>query len=83
MAYYEQLSANTDDGCQIGISASEKVAFFGVTPTTQPTNAAQAALTLTTAGAIGFNTTAGFLAMVAQLENIRASLVALGLLKGS
>ena len=82
-------STNTAGGAspyQIGVSASSKVGFFGITPTTQPTNAAQAALTLTTATASGgfaFTTTTGFSAMLAQLENIRASLVLLGILKGS
>jgi len=62
-----------------------KAAFFGITPTTQPANAAQAALTLTTgaSGGIGFTTVTAFNAFTAQLENIRASLVLLGLLKGS
>lgn len=62
-----------------------KAAFFGITPTTQPANAAQAALTLTTAtsNGFGFSTSAAFNAFSAQLENIRASLVLLGLLKGS
>jgi hypothetical protein len=83
MADYNALSDGRPDGAILGNAASDKVGFFGIAPTTQPTDAAQAALTATTAGAIGFNTTAGFLAMVAQLENIRASLVALGLLKGS
>jgi hypothetical protein len=83
MATYERLDYGSDDGCQIGGAATDKVAFFGIAPTTQPTSSAQAALTLTTAGAIGFNTTAGYLAFLAQLENIRASLVLLGLLKGS
>lgn len=68
---------------QIGVSASSYVGFFGVSPTTQPTSSAQAALTAVTAGSVGFNTTAGFSAFVAQVENIRASLVLLGLLKGS
>jgi hypothetical protein len=42
-------------------------------------------LTLTTAtsGGFGFATSAAFSAFSAQLENIRASLVLLGLLKGS
>jgi hypothetical protein len=85
MASYERLDYGSSDGCQIGGAATDKVAFFGIAPTTQPTNAAQAALTLTTAtsGGFGFSTSAAFLAMVAQLENIRASLVLLGLLKGS
>ena len=69
----------------MGTTASSLIAFYGVNPITQPTNAAQAALTLTTAtsGGFGFSTSAAFSAFSAQLENIRASLVLLGLLKGS
>lgn len=68
-----------------GASASSTVGFYGVTPVAQSTNAAQAALTAVTAtvGGVGFVTTAGFSAFIAQLENIRASLVLLGLIKGS
>jgi hypothetical protein len=68
-----------------GASATSTVGFYGVTPVVQPTNAAQAALTLTTGvtGGLGFSTTTAFTAFIAQLENIRASLVLLGLLKGS
>lgn len=67
----------------MGASASSLISFYGVTPITQPTSSAQTALTAVTAGSVGFNTTAGFSAFVAQVENIRASLVLLGLLKGS
>lgn len=69
----------------LGTTASSLIAFYGVTPIVQPTNAAQAALTLTTSlqSGFGFTTSAGFNAFIAQLENIRASLVLLGLLKGS
>jgi hypothetical protein len=65
--------------------ADAEAGFFGVTPTTQPADAAQAALTLTTAtgSGFGFSTATAFNAFTAQLENIRASLVLLGLLKGS
>lgn len=69
-----------------GASATSTVGFYGVTPIVQPTNANQAALTSTTATATGgfsFTTSTAFSAMLAQLENIRASLVLLGLLKGS
>jgi hypothetical protein len=61
-----------------------KAGFFGVSATTQPANAAQAALTLTTSlqSGFGFTTSAGFNAFIAQLENMRASLVTLGLMKG-
>ena len=66
-------------------NGGSKAGFFGVTPTTQPANAAQAALTLTTAlqSGFGFTSATAFNAFTAQLENIRASLVLLGLLKGS
>ncbi len=82
---YEQVTYNSPAGAQIGQSASEKVAFFGITPATQPTNSAQAALSLTTAtsGGFGFVSSAAFNSFTAQLENIRASLVTLGIIKGS
>ena len=82
---YEQAFYGANAGGMVGASATEKVGFWGVTPVTQPTNAAQAALTLTTAVSSGFafTTSAGFAAMLAQLENIRASLVLVGILKGS
>ncbi len=71
-----------DQICMSG--AGSKAGFFTATPITQPANAAQVALTLTTgvSGGIGFSTATAFNAFTAQLENIRASLVLLGLLKG-
>lgn len=70
---------------QIGADDGSYVGFYGVTAIVQPSNAAQAALSLTTAtgGGYGFSTATAFNAFTAQLENVRASLVALGLLKGS
>lgn len=71
---------------QLTFSGSDaKAGFFGVTAQSQPANAAQAALTLTTAATagFGFTTATAFNAFIAQLENIRSSLVTLGLLKGS
>lgn len=61
------------------------IGFFGKTAVTQPAGAAQAALTLTTAtsNGFGFSTATAFNAAIAQLEEIRADLVALGLIKGS
>lgn len=81
----QQLSKGTPDGACLGQSATDKVAFFGINPVVQPTSSAQAALTLTTSlqSGFGFQTSAGFNAFIAQLENIRASLVLLGILKGS
>ena len=69
----------------MGFENASLISFYGVTPVARPSNAAQAALTLTTAtsGGFGFVSSAAFNAFSAQLENIRASLVLLGLLKGS
>lgn len=85
MATYNNVSDGRPDGSMVGNDATDKVGFWGVAPTTQPTNAAQAALTLTStiSGGFGFGTSAAMNAMLAQLENIRASLVLMGLLKGS
>lgn len=68
----------------LSFTSGSTCGFFGVAQTTQPANAAQAALTLTTAtnSGFGFVSSAAFNAFTAQLENIRASLVLLGLLKG-
>lgn len=65
--------------------AGSKAGFFTAAATTQPANAAQAALTLTTAlsSGFGFTSATAFNAFIAQLENMRASLVLLGLMKGA
>ena len=73
--------------CLDGLSftTGSTIGFIGVTQKVQPANAAQAALTLTTAtgGGYGFVSVTAFNAFTAQLENLRASLVTLGLIKGS
>lgn len=85
MAEYNHLSDGRPDGTMVGNAAADKVGFYGITPATQPTNSAQAALSLTTAttGGFGFVSSAAFNSFTAQLENIRASLVTLGIIKGS
>lgn len=75
-------SGNPDGDC-FGQSG-EKVAFYGATPIAQRTGASQAALTITmvqTSG-FGFSTTTQAAAFVAQVEEMRATLAALGLFKG-
>ncbi len=78
------LQSNLGDLDCLATNVGSKAGFFGVTPVVQPASAVQAALTTVTgsAGGIGFTTTTNFSAFVAQVENIRASLVLLGLLKG-
>jgi len=69
----------------LGDATTDTVGFYGVAGIAQRAAASQAAMTLTTAttGGYGFTTTTGFSAMTAQLEEIRAALVAFGMLKGS
>lgn len=69
----------------LGESTSDPVGFYGTNGIPQRASAAQAALTLTTATSAGFgySTATAFDAAVAQMEEMRATLVALGLMKGS
>lgn len=69
----------------LGNAATDKVGFYGVTTITQRAAAQQAALTLVTANTTGyaFTTAAAFTSFIDQLEEIRATLVAVGLMKGS
>ncbi len=85
---YEQLTYNSADGAQIGSSATEKIAFFGATPIVRRSGTAQVALTtalssVTVTGAYGFALSSGFSALLAQVEEIRATLVAHGLMAGA
>ena len=85
MATYEQLSKGYPDGVQIGDGATDLVGFYGATPIVQRSGSAQAALTLTTAktAGFGFTTATAFTKAANLLVEIRAALVALGLIKGS
>ena len=69
----------------VGETTSDPVGFYGTAGIAQRASSSQAALTLPTAttGGIGFSTVTAFNAAVAQVEEIRATLVALGLMKGS
>lgn len=85
------------DGQQIGQAATDKVGFYGATPITQPTAAAQAVVVdasggtaaptngiLTLTGTYNSAIIANAIATVAAQTNaIRNALVSLGLLKGS
>jgi uncharacterized protein YkwD len=73
------------DGIQIGNSTTEKVGFHGATPIVQRSGAAQAAVATTAATSsspFGFSE-AQANAIVALVNELRASLVASGLIKGS
>lgn len=83
---YEQVTYNSADGAQMGASATEKVAFFGITPVVQPTASAQAAVATgaaTTGAAIYGFTSAQANGIITLVNQLRTDLVALGLIKGS
>ncbi len=83
---YEQLSYNGPAGCQIGDSATAKVAFFGVTPAAQRASAAQASFTIsigTSTTSWGFASSDQFNNFVLQLREIQATLTAMGIWKGA
>jgi hypothetical protein len=82
-------------GVQIGQSASTRIGFYGAAPVTQPAGANQGALTDSSGGTASL-TIAAIGATYSQVEvrnavaslarsvnQIRADLVALGLIKGS
>jgi hypothetical protein len=81
MAAGQQAGVNHEDGINIGPAvATQKAAFWGVTPIVQPASAVQINISGFTSAS--FATSAGFAAMIALLSNMRDSLVALGLIKG-
>jgi hypothetical protein len=82
----DQLSKLDPDGTVIGQSTADKIGFHGVTGTAQRSGAAQATLSITltaSATCVGFTTTAQAQTLLNQVEEIRAALVAKGLIKGS
>ena len=81
-----QLSDARTDGQKLGQSATDKVAFHGATPVVQRSGAAQAAVSTTastTTTPAGYATTTQANAIVTLVNEIRATLVANGLMKGS
>lgn len=83
MVHY--VGDNGPDGMCVGKTSTDKVGFFGTTPIVQRSGSTQSALTLVTAttSGFGFSTSAAFTAFTDQLEELRAALVAHGLIAGS
>jgi len=78
MPTYERLDYDSPDGCLIGGSASDKVAFFGTTPITQRAGTAQATTIWGTSATTSLDT-----ARVAVIAEMANTLIAVGLWKGS
>lgn len=68
----------------VGDSPLQVCGFYGI-GSTQRAGASQAALTLTTSlqSGFGFRTSAAFDAFISQHEEMRATMVAMGLMKGA
>ena len=91
----KQLSDGGADGVKIGQSAADLVGFYGFTPIVQPAATAQSAVASTAITAItAGETLVGVATQVAALNprieairvlqhQMRADLIALGLMKGS
>lgn len=70
----KQLSDGGSDGSKLGQSTTDKIAFYGTTPVSQRASSDQA--TVASSGSFGAT-------QAALLNEIRATLVALGLMKGA
>lgn len=80
----EYLGTNSPDGTCLGLSSTEKIAFYGTTTVVQPSSASQAAVTTsvtTTATTTALATDVA--ALIVLCNQLRSELVTLGLLKGS
>lgn len=78
MADYQIVTDGRPDGAMIGISATEKIAFYGDTPIIQRSGAAQATSLVATASSA--DVTSDLKGAVIEIMN---TLTALGLWKGS
>ena len=93
----DNLSKAPSDGTAFGQNISDKIAFYGVTPVSQPTASAQTAITDSSGGAANpatgvaqntatYNSTIinnALATITAQTNAFRTALVNLGLIKGS
>jgi hypothetical protein len=80
----EYLGSNGPDGANVGLSATEKIGFYGTTPVVQPASASQAAVT--TSVTTTRTTTAVYTdveALIVLANQLRSELVSLGLISGA
>lgn len=85
MAVGDYVGKGSPDGTSLGQSATDKISFYGTTPVAQRSGASQGTFTSTmnqTTG-FGFATQTAADAAAALLKEIRDTLVAVGLFKGS
>ena len=79
----EYIGHNGEDGMCLGLTSSEKLAFYGGTPAARTAFTAAAVVTTaavsTTSKIVGFSTSTQANALVTLVNEIRAALVTLGL----
>lgn len=81
MATYESVTYNSPDGAQIGLSASEKVAFHGSTPVDQYAAITDLSINaLSVSGVIGFTSSASFSVAITAINSVLAALREKGLI---
>jgi UDP-N-acetyl-D-mannosaminuronic acid transferase (WecB/TagA/CpsF family) len=77
---------SSDDGYIVGKAATDTVGFYGTTPIVQRTGAAQAAVVTTgttSSSPFGFTSAAQGDAIIALVNELRAAMVAVGLISGA
>lgn len=83
------LGDNAPDGTSIGLSITEKISFYGVTPIVQRSAAVQATVTVTgavaatSASSFAYATSAQANGIFLLVNELRNALVAIGAIKGS
>ena len=90
MTIGKQLSDLNPDGTSLGQSTADLISFHGVTPVSQRASASQAAVTTTgsasttaNSGTFGYASATQADAIVTLVNELRAALVAKGIIKGS
>lgn len=79
----KHLQFGTSSGSKIGSAATEKLALWGATPIVQPASSNQAAVTQTAGATYTTNEQAMLNALKTLVNQLRADLVAAGVIKGS
>lgn len=79
----KHLQTGTTTGSKIGTDVAQKLAFWNATPVVQPAHADQAAVTQTAGGTYTATEQAMLEALKTLVNQLRADLVAVGLIKGS
>ena len=85
----EELGKGGDSGTTMGGSTSAKVSLYGVTPVVQRASASQAIVVTTVVGSAeestnyAFTTQAQSISLMTEINEIRDTLVAYGIMKGA